>query len=385
MRRNIIAILCFGTAVAALVMMLFLPAGSDIYVFSTGGKMILEGKIPYIDFIDSKPPGIFYLYASIHATFGDSLSAVRIFDLLYHLITLGFFYALLRKYTDDKRVALLSVSIYALWYASTGIWCTAQSESFAVLPTLMIVWSVLKCLKTTSRRDVLLCSLLAATATIINISLKFTLIYPVVIAIGVVWWYHSSKRTAFLYTSVITAVVAAATLCFFWWLSNSRAAENFSLMMEWLKGYSSMNPFSDIRTFTLIFFEEFPKKLFTYYSPTFIISGIIGLYIASSKKYRANTSGKPAIGMALHIQLLLQLTIGILTILFERKNIPYHFSRSFWAFTPFIAIGVIAIWDVMKRSWRQLKDTDIFSIITKRSIILITTILLVSASPFLKL
>lgn len=384
-RRNTIAVLCFATAFFALVTLLFLPAGSDIYVFSTGGKMILDGKIPYKDFIDSKPPGIFYLYAVMHAVFGSGLEAVRIFDLLYHVLTLGLFYILLRRYTNDKRVAILSIPIYALWYAATGIWSTAQSESFAVLPTIIIVWSVLKSLETTSRKKVFLYSLLAGLAAIVNISLKFTLVYPILIAIGVVCWYHTSKKTALLYTSVIVAAIAAMTVYFYWWLSKTGASENFSLMMEWLKGYSSLNPFNDLRTFTITFFEDFPKKLFAYYSPLFIVSGIIGLYIAYSRKHKVNVAGEPSIKSTLHIQLILQLAIGLLTILFERKNIPYHFSRSFWAFTPFIAIGIIAIRDILKRSWKQLKDADIFSRVAKRSLISTTVILLLCGTPLLKL
>ncbi len=374
--------MCSIAAFLLLVMMLFLPPGSDIYIFSTGGKMILEGKIPYKDFIDSKSPGIFYLYAGIHAAFGYALEAVRIFDLLYHIVSLAFFYLLLKRYLNDTRIASLSVLIYALWYVSSGIWSTAQSESFALLPTLAIIWSVQKSLDTTSQKNIPLYALAAGIATILLISLKFTLLYPVVIAIGIVWWYHSSKKAGLLYSVVIGLLVTSSAIFFYWWLGDTGAKENFVLMMDWLGGYSSLNPFNDLRTYTIIFFEGFPQRLLTYYSPTFIVLGVIGIYLFFGKNDLDKKDTLVSSIFSTH--LLLQLAVGILTILFERKNIPHHFSRSFWAFTPFIAVGMIALWDTVYRSWAKLKDSDIFTRLSKRTIYLAIVALLLLATPIIK-
>lgn len=344
--------------------------------------MILDGKIPYKDFIDSKPPGIFYLYAGIHAVFGCGLEAVRLFDLLYHIVSLSFFYLLLKRYLNDTRIASLSVLIYALWYVSSGIWSTAQSESFALLPTLVIIWSVQKSLDTTSRKNILLYALAAGITTILLISLKFTLLYPVVIAIGILWWYHSSKKAALLYSFVIGLLIALSTIYFYLWLGDTGAKENFVLMMDWLGGYSSLNPFDDLRTFTIIFLEGFPQRLLTYYSPTFIVLGVIGIYLFFGKN---NFDKKDTLVSSIFsTHLLLQLAIGILTILFERKNILHHFSCSFWAFTPFIAVGMIAVCDTVYRSWMKLKDLDIFTRLTKRIIYLVIAVLLLLSTPIIK-
>ncbi len=363
-------------------MMLFLPPGSDIYIFSTGGKMILDGKIPYKDFIDSKPPGIFYLYAGIHWIFGQELVSVRIFDVLYHIVSLSFFYLLLKWYLNDTRIASLSVLIYALWYVSSGIWSTAQSESFALLPTLVIIWAVQKSLVTSSLNKILLYALAAGTATILLISLKFTLLYPVVLAIGILLWYHSSKKAALLYSFVVGLLVASSALYFYWWLGDTGAKENFALIMDWLGGYSSLNPFDDLRTFTIIFFEGFQQRLLTYYSPTFIVLGVIGVYLFFSKN---NLDKKDTLVSSIFsTHLLLQLTVGILTILFERKNIHYHFSRSFWALAPFIAVAIINAWVIVEGSWAKLKDSDIFTRLTKRIIYLAIVVLLLLGTPIIK-
>lgn len=362
--------------------MLFLPAGSDIYIFSTGGKMIQDGYFPYKDFIDSKPPGIFYLYAGIHSILGSELLSIRIFDCLYHIISLTFFFFLLKRYTGDIRTASLSILIYALWYVSTGIWSSAQSESFALLPVLVIIWSVERCMNSANVKRAMLYGLCAGLVTIVLISLKFTLLYPAIIAIAILLWHHPSKKIAFSYSLCVILTTALSLGYFYYWLHETGGYEHFLWMTDWLKGYSSLNEFSDHRTFSITFFEGFPERLLTYYSPTFVFLGTVGIYRVltentfKTEKQHSNT---------LYTHLLVQCIVGIATILFERKNIPYHFIRSFWAFAPFVALGLIATWDQARLSWIRLSKSDLFTRLTKKIIYTAIILLLLFGMPIVKI
>ena len=76
--------------------MLFFPLGHDQAIFEVGGRMIFKkGSIPYRDFLDMKQPLIFYIYGFANWIFGDHEWSIRIFDIIYHLFTLYFFFKLI--------------------------------------------------------------------------------------------------------------------------------------------------------------------------------------------------------------------------------------------------------------------------------------------------
>ena len=55
------------------------PLGRDQGEFATIGRGILNGKIPYVDLWNPKPPAVFYVYALAMRVYGPAL---RVIDLL---------------------------------------------------------------------------------------------------------------------------------------------------------------------------------------------------------------------------------------------------------------------------------------------------------------
>src|SRR5439155_5278907 len=140
MIKNKSTIIVFFSLTVILLGLLSFPLGYDQAIFQIGGEMILRhGSIPFRDFLEIKQPLIFYIYSAAIFIFGNHEWSIRAFDILYHLGTLFIFYRLLRKIYSDERVATISVILYALYYIGGGFWYTAQTESFAFLPTLLIV------------------------------------------------------------------------------------------------------------------------------------------------------------------------------------------------------------------------------------------------------
>ena len=62
---------------------LLYPFGPDQALFSYIGSGWLEGLWPYVDAMDHKPPGIFYVHAVLAAGFGSTAqSAIRLLEWL---------------------------------------------------------------------------------------------------------------------------------------------------------------------------------------------------------------------------------------------------------------------------------------------------------------
>lgn len=114
---------------------IFWPFDYDQGTFAYGGWAVLHGLRPYIDFWDIKPPNIFYTYAAAFALFGNSVRAIRIFDYLNVLLSIGLLYALsLRLWKNvvwNQVAAVLASLVFIVQYYIFGHWNTAQTETYS--------------------------------------------------------------------------------------------------------------------------------------------------------------------------------------------------------------------------------------------------------------
>ncbi len=71
----------------------------DMYDFTYGGKLLLEGKNPYSEpdlFTRNHPPGLFFLYAILIAIFGAEYHALKIPTYIFAILTAGLVFYLTR-------------------------------------------------------------------------------------------------------------------------------------------------------------------------------------------------------------------------------------------------------------------------------------------------
>jgi 4-amino-4-deoxy-L-arabinose transferase-like glycosyltransferase len=112
----------------------------DQGTFLYGGKAILDGARPYVDFWDIKPPNIFYAYSAALGFFGNSFFAVRLLDYLNALLTIALLFLLsLKLWTGTswgRLAAVISSLAFVLQFYIQGPWNTAQTESYS-LPWLL--------------------------------------------------------------------------------------------------------------------------------------------------------------------------------------------------------------------------------------------------------
>jgi hypothetical protein len=103
--------------------------GRDQATYCVFGQSLLQGKLPYRDLWDNKPPGIFYIYALIVKIFGPVMWSVGVVDILWLLVLSCCIFYFARRYLGTAG-AVLSVIFYAFRHCRQGYLLAAQPESF---------------------------------------------------------------------------------------------------------------------------------------------------------------------------------------------------------------------------------------------------------------
>lgn len=329
-----------GTVVALLCSMIVFPLGHDQAIFEVGGRMIVKkSAIPYRDFLDMKQPLIFYIYGASNWLFGDHEWSIRVLDIIYHILTLSIFYRILRKGFQNQLIAGLSVLIYTLFYVGSGFWMTAQTESFALLPSLVLLYCIFTQGESThSIQKTLGLSIAASVSIFLLMSLKFTLgiilipaaFFPLVNG-------RSDRKNSFIFVIMMIAVLIVLTGISFLWMQSVGAWENFVSVTSWVMKYAAIYPLLSIDTFTNVYFHEFPANLVTSLSFTYFILCVSGIVLALKGLFNAQ-SGNSFVHLLLWMMLF-----SLFGVLVERKNFVYHYTRAVWTMAPFIALSLVAI------------------------------------------
>ncbi|HYJ07351.1 MAG TPA: glycosyltransferase family 39 protein, partial [Polyangiaceae bacterium] len=104
--------------------------GRDQGIYAVVADAMLQGKMPYQDAWDFKPPGIFLTYALAQALFGKSMLAIRLLEVIGLLATVFGLQRLGQVFFDKPRAGLVAAAVAALVHAELEFWHTAQPETF---------------------------------------------------------------------------------------------------------------------------------------------------------------------------------------------------------------------------------------------------------------
>ena len=112
------------------------PLGRDQGEFATIGRGIHNGKAPYTDLWNPKPPAVFYVYAAAIALFGQTTLALRALDLL--LVPLvGVALAWLGWRLSSFRAGLFAALLFAVFYLTESFWTLTQNDGLVLLPMVL--------------------------------------------------------------------------------------------------------------------------------------------------------------------------------------------------------------------------------------------------------
>ncbi len=323
--------------------MLAYQFGYDQYVFAVGGeKLVQESAIPFRDVMDTKPMLMMYIYGWASAIFGYTIYSIRIVDVLYHLVALYVYFRLLRTYFANESVAYIAVAIYALQYVSTGAAATAQAESFALLPTLGILYATGKIEQIQKKKDILYLITLTSVCAFVLFALKITLIMiPLVICTWKIIDGQQNRKRHLVHFVGMLVGCCIFILCLLVWLSANGAIPFVKEYFVWLSDYKFHS--DTLNSFTVIkdYYQEFVLKLSDTTPLALLLLASLGIYVSVAKKtsfwvHREYTT------------FLAMLSATVCLLLFENKYILYQYGLFWWTLSAFAALGLYSVFILMR-------------------------------------
>lgn len=128
----------FLVALCLLPVLIFLPAMGtpferDEGAYATIAQGVLEGKVPYRDLFDNKPPLVYAWYALSFAIFGETVVAPRLIAaLLLSLTTLCIFSQ--ARMLFSREVAYIAAGLFAVSTGLPFVALHANTEAYMLLP-----------------------------------------------------------------------------------------------------------------------------------------------------------------------------------------------------------------------------------------------------------
>ena len=133
LRRHLPLVALIGLILLIALPVATYPLGRDQGEFATIGRGLLDGKIPYVDLWNPKPPAVFYVYALAMMLFGRTITALRLIDLILFPVIAAALYAIGLR-VADRRVGMWAVVLFGVFYFTETFWTLSQNDGIALLP-----------------------------------------------------------------------------------------------------------------------------------------------------------------------------------------------------------------------------------------------------------
>jgi hypothetical protein len=342
---------------------LFFPFSGDLSVFMQCSTTIINGGKLYVDIVDIKPPLVYYLLAFAGKIFGTSEFSIRVFDFIYQMAAIISLYFLMLKFTNNKSIGLITGVIYSLSYSILHYSNTVQSETFA---SLLIVWIIF--LHFSEKKY--LSSLLKGACIGLLMGLKYTMGLALIAVILDELIRNKFPLKILLNRSLLT--IAGTVLLFsitLFPLLDIEIRNGFFETLKYVQSYSTNPPINSE------FFKNSLKQTGYFFGDIFSITLLISVFIAIFQSFGFTlTNSKKETNDFIKFLILLSICLFV-SIVFERKYITYHFTR---LYIPLIAMSGIGIYSAFIFLKDKYKLMDRYS----RFIIILLVLISFIFSPF---
>jgi hypothetical protein len=132
-----VKVVCGVVVAASIALVLTFGHGRDQSIYALVAREMLDGRMPYRDAFDFKPPGIFVVYAIARSLFGASTSGIRVLEALSMLGSAWLMTRLSRLHLGSTRVGFIAAALASQVHAQLDFWHTAQPETFGGTLTLL--------------------------------------------------------------------------------------------------------------------------------------------------------------------------------------------------------------------------------------------------------
>ena len=137
-----LAVLSIAAAGFFLVQILTYGYGRDQGIYAMVARAILDGRMPYRDAFDFKPPGIFLVFALARALFGPAQWGIRVVEVAGLAAMAVAMIRLAERWWGDRRIGAVAAGLAILVHAQLDFWHTAQPESFGGMLTVFALLAV---------------------------------------------------------------------------------------------------------------------------------------------------------------------------------------------------------------------------------------------------
>lgn len=326
-------------AIVAVILLptIFFPISADISIYALGGKTIAEGGKIYSDFLDLKPPFIFYIFSLIYKTIGISEIALRLLDFSLQFIVSYLIYRLTSKIFQNRSIGLFSAIVYSSLYSSLSFCQTLNPESFAGVIIVLSIYTYFNQKITNIVKYMILgmlCGMLAGLKYSMALLPFAFIIFD--IAISKVRFMTLIKNYAIMFAGF--TIVFLLTLMP---LLDSAIFADYKEALRYLSFHSSHPPLNSE------FVKDALKTIAVYfgdnYSISFVIFFAIGLSFFNPKEVKNSESKTEFLYITLIIAIMMFFSVAI-----ERKFSIYHFSRFYAPMAIFTGIGMGAFFASIK-------------------------------------
>jgi hypothetical protein len=178
----------------------------DEGIYTYFGKLILEGKRPYIDFYEMRLPGIFYMYAVLVGIFGFSIQGIAAGIMLLNMGTILLLYRVGTHLFNRQTGWIIGASYAFLSLMPSISGFTRQSEHIVTFFIAAALWTLIKGFKHEKKYWFFLSGALMCLGVITKANAVF-----IGIALGL--WiiaYHTTKKERDIKSSIIDGLVYSA-------------------------------------------------------------------------------------------------------------------------------------------------------------------------------
>gem|GEM_PF-1281386 len=332
--KEIIVNYKFPITLTLLLLFLFLPTlvfplSSDLSIFMMMGDYILDGRTIYQNFIDIKPPFLYYIFAFSNLFLGNSELSIRLFIILYQLATIYFLYNSINLIFKNRLLSSIISILFVIYFVSLGFDFSIIPETLLFLPFCIVLYLLIN--KPLKYSNLLLSGLLIGLTT----GLKFTfgiLLIPYLFSIRVeIQKQNHSHKSLVLYLQIFIG--------FFIGLSISLASlldidilNNYLVTFQYLKLYTNEGAINFDFLVLIIkrFFENIIKKI----SVVYFVLALLGLPYIYSKIFITDriSNNKNENNLELNKTIITYSVLSFLLLTFsvvvERKLTLLHFVRT---------------------------------------------------------
>ncbi|MBK9248127.1 MAG: glycosyltransferase family 39 protein [Ignavibacteria bacterium] len=321
---------------------LFFPLGVDQIFFLQGGQVIAQGGNIYADYVDTKSPLIYYLFAGVYSIVGESEIGVRGFELLWQFITIVFLHVFIRRYTQNDILAFTIVISYCLLYFITGYTQSLEGETIAAPFILVVLFQHLKQKKTSY--EYFLRGILIA----VIFGCKYTL--GVQILALIVFDIFSNRLPLKLLLrsyliSIIGFIFGVLLLCIPF--LQSEIFEGYKEVWKFTMAYANIPQFGmGLIQYILKLTATFIADRVSFSILIFSFIGVWIIFNTSGQIDENETKVKRLIELCCIVLMFL-----LLSVFLERKCIYYHYSRLFIPLSILSGVGLTVSIQWIKKNW----------------------------------